>query len=194
MQIISSLDKLPTGRCRVVTIGSFDGVHLGHQQVLRQLRDMAQQRNMESVVVTFDPHPRLLLHPSLDFFMINSFEQKICLLEKEKVDYLLILPFTLQFAELQYDQFIRNIIIEQIGAQAIIMGTNHSFGKDREGNYQKVKDLCAEYGVDVIQIKECLWNDIAVRSTHIRRAILKNDYKKTEELLGHALFLKQEKI
>jgi len=191
MQVIRSLDDFPTDRQCVVTIGSFDGVHLGHQKVLQQLHKTAQQLNKESVVVTFEPHPRLLLDHPPDFFLINTLEQKLYLMEKEGIDYLVILPFTHQFSQLPFEQFIKDIIIEQINAQTIIMGTNHSFGKNRGGNYKTISDLCALYEVAVIQIKECLWHDIAVRSSRIREAILNQDYKKTEELLGHSLFCKR---
>lgn len=187
MQIITSIDKIPKFVNPVVTVGSFDGVHLGHRKILQQLKDSAARLNGVSVVITFDPHPQQLLNPNSDFFLINTPEEKIKLLEKEEIDYLIIIPFTKEFSEMSSTEYFEKIIVNTIRAKAIVMGPNHSFGKNREGNYDSVVDIAKRENIEIIKIPEYIVKDCAVRSAIIRKHISKKDFKTAEELLGHSL-------
>ena len=192
MIIINSLDHFPKKKEAVVTIGSFDGVHQGHKQVLKQLTETAHAKGMVSVVITFNPHPQEVLHHKSDFFLISTFEQKKRLLCAESIDYLMVIPFSKEFAELTSEQFIKEVLIEKIGAKAIVMGPNHRFGRNREGDYESTHELCENNGIEVIKINEFILHDIAVRSTQIRKKIMEKDYIGAEELLGHSSFIKKD--
>lgn len=192
MKIIQSLDNFPKTSGTVITIGSFDGVHKGHRQVLKQLTESAKQKNLTSVVITFDPHPQFVVHPNSDFFLISTFEQKIELLSKEEIDILLIIPFSKEFAAMSSEEFIKEILIHKLDAKAMVMGPNHRFGKNREGDYDSTHELCEKNGIEIIKINEFLLHEIAVRSTQIRKKIANKEFDEVEELLGHALFIKND--
>jgi riboflavin kinase/FMN adenylyltransferase len=192
MIIIDSTEKFPKTKDAVVTIGSFDGVHQGHRRVLQQLTQTAKDKGFISVVITFNPHPREVLYNHSDFFLISSFDQKKTLLCSENIDYLLVIPFSVEFASMTSDQFIKDILIDKIGAKAIVMGPNHRFGKNREGDYSNTHELCENNGIEVIKIDEFVLHDIAVRSTQIRKMIAEKRFSEAEELLGHHLFIKKD--
>ncbi len=187
MKIHYTLESLPHFRNPVVTVGVFDGVHLGHVKVIEQLVDYAHKKEGESILLTFDPHPQEVLHPRGDFFLINTIEERIALLSQTGIDHLIVVPFTLTFSQLTYEQFIREILIGKIKAKAIVMGPNHSFGKNREGHFDNITELCHQCDVDVVEIPEFISQDIAVRSSKIRHYIAEGDVQKAEELLGHPI-------
>jgi riboflavin kinase / FMN adenylyltransferase len=190
MRIITSLQEFENKEGTIVTIGSFDGVHKGHRQVLKQLSESAEQKNLTSVVITFEPHPQFVLNPNSDFFLISSYEQKIELLSKEKIDILFIIPFTKDFAKISSSEFIQNILVEKLNTKAIVMGPNHRFGNNREGNFDSSHDLCEKHKIEVIKINEYVLHEIAIRSTQIRKKIFLKEFDEVEELLGHHLFIK----
>lgn len=192
MQVFNSLENFTRLENAVVTIGSFDGVHVGHRKLLQKLCDLAHQSAGKSVVISFDPHPQELLHNDPDFFTILTQEEKIELLEKENIDILILLPFTAELANLTSEQFVRNILIEKIGTRTLVMGPGNNFGKGGEGNYQSSHLFLQNNGITPILIEEYLLNDIAVRSTKIRKAIINKNYKEAEILLGHSIFRKKE--
>lgn len=192
MQVFNSLENFTRLENAVVTIGSFDGVHVGHRKLLQKLCDLAHQSAGKSVVISFDPHPQELLHNDPDFFTILTQEEKIELLEKENIDILILLPFTAELANLTSEQFVRNILIEKIGTRTLVMGPGNNFGKGGEGNYQSSHHFLQNNGITPILIEEYLLNDIAVRSTKIRKAIINKNYKEAEILLGHSIFRKKE--
>lgn len=187
MKIHYTLESLPHFRNPVVTVGVFDGVHLGHIKVIEQLVDYAHKKEGESILLTFNPHPQEVLHPRPDFFLINTIEERISLLSRTGIDHLIVVPFTVTFSQLTYEQFIREILIGKIRAKAIVMGPNHSFGKNREGHFDNITDLCRQCEVDVVEIPEFISQDIAVRSSKIRHYITEGNLQKAEELLGHPI-------
>ncbi len=190
MKIITSLQDINFTGSTIVTIGSFDGVHKGHRQVLKQLSESAKEKNLTSVVITFEPHPQIVLHPNSDFFLISSYEQKIELLSKEQIDILLILPFSKDFAEISSSDFIQEILVKKLNTKAIVMGPNHRFGKNREGDFESFHELFEKNEIEIIRIHEFLLHEIAVRSTQIRKKISNREFAEAEELLGHNLFIK----
>jgi riboflavin kinase/FMN adenylyltransferase len=192
MQIFNNLEDFKKLENAVVTIGSFDGVHIGHRLLLQKLCTTAQDTAGVSVVISFNPHPQEVLHHDPNFFTILTIEEKISLLEKENIDILLLLPFTPELANLSSEQFVEQILVEKIGTRTLIMGPGNNFGKGREGNYQSSYNFLIKNGITPILIEEYLMNDIAVRSSKIREAIIDKNYAKAEALLGHSTFRKKE--
>lgn len=170
----------------MVTVGSFDGVHLGHQQILKYLKDAATKYNGESVVVTFNPHPQQVLRPNVDFFLINTPEENSKLIEQQAIDNLVIIKFTPQFSQLSYEQFL-NLLIEKIGMRALVMGPNHNFGKNREGNSGTMREFCKKNSIEIIQIPEFILEENKVRSSKIREHLINKEFEQAEQLLGHPL-------
>lgn len=184
MEVITDLDDVPRLQNPVVAVGAFDGIHLGHRQIFAQVKDHAKKIDGVSVIVTFDPHPQVVLHPNTDFFQIFPLEENIRLIEEEDIDYLIVIHFTKEFSMLSSDEFLRNVIINKIGAKAIVMGPSHSFGHKREGNHDSIAALCQQNDIDIVDIPEFVFNDIKVRSAQIRKLIANNNWDIAAELLG----------
>lgn len=187
MEVITDLDAVPPLRNAVVAVGAFDGIHLGHRQIFAQVKAHAKKIGGVSVIVTFDPHPQVVLHPNSDFFQIFPLEENIELIEKENIDYLVVIHFTKAFSQLSSDEFLQDIIIDKLQAKAIVMGPSHSFGHNREGNQQSVAELCAQNNVEIVNIPEFLLNDVKVRSAQIRKLIANNNWDIAAELLGRKI-------
>jgi len=181
--------SLPYSDPSVITVGSFDGVHLGHQDLLRQVCDFAQQKNYKSVVVTFDPHPQEVLQAKPDFFLINSFEQKILLFEKLGIDTVFVIPFTKELSQTAAHHFFEEYIFSKINVNAIFMGPNHHFGKQREGDSHTLSSLCEERGIELVTTQEFIMDECKVRSTLIRSYLEREDFENAEKLMGHNLYL-----
>jgi len=184
MKIHTGIENLPVMRNPVVTVGSFDGVHLGHRQILAYVKEAAQRLQGESVVVTFQPHPQQVLHPEREFFLICTSEENIQLIGSENIDHLIILPFTPELAQMRYDEFLR-MLIDKIGVKAIVMGPNHNFGHNREGNSSSMREICEKNSIEIIQIPEFIMEENKVRSSKIREHIKNKEFTKAETLLGH---------
>jgi len=174
----------------VITVGSFDGVHLGHQSLLQQMNHYAHQNNYISVVVTFNPHPQEVLQNKPDFFLINSFEQKITLFEKLGIDTVLVIPFTQELSQTAPYDFFETYIFSKINVNAVFMGPNHHFGKQREGNAETLTQLCKEKEIELIVAQEFKVNGCKVRSTFIRNYLEQNDWRRAEKMMGHDVYLK----
>ena len=172
----------------VITIGCFDGVHLGHQSLFQQVNDYARQHNYKSVVVTFDPHPQEILQTNPNFFSINTFEQKMMLFEKFGIDTVFVIPFSKEFAQKSAAVFFEEDIFSKINVKAIFMGPNHHFGKQREGNADTLIHICKEKNIEIITTQEFKVNEFEVRSTLIRKYLAQNDGKNAEELMGHKMY------
>jgi riboflavin kinase/FMN adenylyltransferase len=175
----------------IVTTGTFDGVHYGHQKIISRLEELAKQHNGESVIITFFPHPRLVLFPEdNDLKLINTLDEKIELLEKSGIDHLLIIPFTKEFSRLSSLEFIQQILVDKIGTKKLVIGYDHHFGKNREGSFEHLKHYSTEYGFEVEEIPEQDINDVAVSSTKIRNAILEGDVSVANKYLGYNFSLR----
>jgi len=171
----------------VVTVGTFDGLHLGHQKIIRRMIELAKENNGETILVTFDPHPRLVVNSnSKEIKFINTQKRKFELLDKLGIDHLIIIPFTKEFAKTSSENFIKDYLIEHIGVKKLIVGYDHHFGRNREGNYQKLHQLGKKYGFDVEEISAQYINeDIAVSSTKIRNALMDGDAQLANKMLGY---------
>jgi len=187
MQIISSIHEIIKIKNAVVAVGSFDGMHLGHQQILNCLKEHAGRLDGESVVITFEPHPQEVLYRNSDFFRINKKKEKIKLIEKTGIDCLIILPFTPELSKLTFKEFIQNILIDRLGAKALIMGPNHSIGKNREGTAKNISTYATEKGIEIIKVSEYIMNDISIRSQNIRELLKNGELEKASLLLGYTV-------
>lgn len=186
MKIYQNIDDFKGVNSPIVTIGTFDGVHVGHQKIIKRMCDVAEQLNGETVLLTFYPHPRLVIHPdSKNLKFINTQKRKIELLEKVGVDHLIILPFTREFSKLTSVQFIKEYVVEKIKARKLIIGYDHHFGKNRLGDFSILYDLGKEFKFEVEKISAQDVEKIAVSSTKIRRALNEGKIKTANNLLGY---------
>jgi riboflavin kinase/FMN adenylyltransferase len=180
---LSDFQKLDNA---VVTIGTFDGVHFGHQKIIKQLVAKAKADKGESVILTFFPHPRMIIDPeNQDLKMINTINEKAEILRSLGVDHLIITPFTRDFSNQTPDEYIKNTLVENIGTKHIIIGYDHRFGKDRSGNLSDLKTAGIHFGFTVEEIKEQDIHDVAVSSTKIRQALLAGDVSLAADYLGY---------
>ncbi|NOX48907.1 MAG: bifunctional riboflavin kinase/FAD synthetase [Chlorobi bacterium] len=169
-----------------VTVGTFDGLHLGHQKIIGRMKETAHEINGETVVVTFDPHPRLVLYAdSKNLKFINTRERKFKLLEEFGIDHLIIIPFTKEFAKNTPEDFIRNFLTQKINMRKLVIGYDHHFGNQREGNFERLSELGEKYGFLVEEIPALYVNGTAVSSTKIRHALMDGEVKWANELLGY---------
>ncbi len=170
----------------MVTVGTFDGLHLGHQKIIRRMTKLAKENNGETILVTFDPHPRLVVNSnSHEIKFINTLQRKFDLLSKLGIDHLIIVPFTKEFAKTSSEDFIINYLVKNIGTKKLIVGYDHHFGRHREGTYQKLHQLGENYGFDVEEISAQYIDDKAVSSTKIRKALMDGNVKLANKMLGY---------
>jgi len=176
----------------VVTTGSFDGVHVGHKAIINRINRLAKDINGESVLITFNPHPRKVLYPETagkDLFLINSQREKIELLRNAGLQNLIIMTFTLEFSKTTSIDFIRSILVQKLHARKIVIGFNHQFGFNREGNYEYLDELGKYYGFSVEEIPEQDIHNETVSSTLIRKALQEGRIQRANAYLDHHYFL-----
>lgn len=179
----------------VVTIGTFDGVHLGHRKVIRHLQELAHRVKGETVLFTFYPHPRLVLHAKNNGLrLINTLEEKKVLLEAAGIDHLVIYPFTPEFSKLSYVEFVEQILVKQLGMKYLVVGYDHRFGHNREGKYEDLKGLAARLGFTIERQKAFNMDAINVSSTKIRKAISDGNIQKANRYLGYHFFIKGDVV
>ena len=186
MKVYNNIEDFKDVKNPIVTTGTFDGVHLGHQKIISRLKDVAQKHQGETVLLTFYPHPRMVLFPEdNDLKLLNSQEEKIKLLEKYGVDHLIIYPFTKEFSRLSSVEFVRNIIVNTIHTKKLIIGYNHHFGRNREGSFEHLKEFGPIYGFEVEEIPAKDIDTIEVSSTKIRNSLSSGDVEVANSYLGH---------
>lgn len=190
MRIYHDLDDFNPVPNAVVTSGTFDGVHVGHQKILSRLHEIAERTKGETVVITFWPHPRLVLNPDADLKLLNTFEEKTELIRDQGVHHLLRIPFTKEFSQLTSEDFITKILVEKIGTKKLVIGYDHHFGKNREGSFEQLKINGPKYGFEVEEILRQDVDHIAVSSTKIRKALETSDLTTATHLLGRPYSLR----
>ena len=191
MQIHFGLDNFEASK-PVVTIGTFDGVHLGHREVIAELKRIGLETGGESVVFSFFPHPRMVVTPGEDTIrLLTTKEEKSELLEELQLDHLVIYPFTAAFAALSYDDFVKNILVGKMHIHKLVTGYDHKFGHDREGDFHSLNQLGEQYGFEVEQLNPLLVENVAVSSTKIRQALETGDMRKANHFSW--LFLSAER-
>lgn len=188
MQVHQSMDKLPEIASPVVTVGSFDGVHVGHRVIIGRLNDLARQVNGSSVLITFHPHPRMVLYPDSsgkDLLLINSQEEKIKLLEETGLDHLVILEFTMDFARISSNDFVEHYLVGLLHAHTIVVGFNHFFGHGREGSFSSLYEARERFAYRVEEIPEQEIQNETVSSTRIRKALKEGNIQRANAYLEH---------
>lgn len=189
MQVHRNIDQLPEFRNAVVTIGTFDGVHRGHRQVIQKLKEEAALHHGETVIITFHPHPRKIVSSAiLGIRLINTLDEKIELLEQLGIDHLVIVPFTEVFANQPAEEYIRDFLVTRFQPHTIIIGYDHRFGRDRHGNYELLEQRAARYQYRLQEIPKHILDNISISSTTIREDILHNRIETANKLLGYEFF------
>ena len=185
MKIYHGIDDFTKLENAVVTSGTFDGVHMGHQKILERLKGIAKKFNGETVVITFWPHPRLVLYPDdKTLKVLNTFEEKAELLKEQGIQHLLRIPFTKEFSQLSSQEFIDAILVQQIGTKKLVIGYDHRFGKNREGSFEQLRLNGPQYGFDVEEISRQDIDEVGVSSTKIRNALNDGDIETASHFLG----------
>ncbi len=190
MQIFHHISELSNLANTIVTIGTFDGVHLGHQKIIRRLVELKNKQGGDIVLFTFDPHPRKVLFPDqLDLKLITTTSEKCELLKQFGVDYVLVYPFTKEFSQMQAQDYISDIIAKGLKTKTLVIGYDHRFGSNREGNIDNLKQLSNVYNFEVEEISAQEINQLNISSTRIRKAIDNGDITTANEFLGYPFFV-----
>ena len=186
MEIITGLNNLKSGKRCAVTIGTFDGLHLGHKKIIERLNNVVREKNLCSTLVTFDPHPKIVLKQNDDFHIaiLTTLDEKKSLLNETGIDRLVVIKFDREFASQSYEQFVKNILIDQIGAEAIVVGHDHAFGKNREGNFDNLKLLTEKYQFTLDKVGPIEIDGNVISSTLIRNVLAEGDVESANKYLG----------
>lgn len=186
MEIFKSFNDIPACSFPVVTIGMFDGVHYGHQQIIKKVVSEAKLRNGKSIVITFDTHPRMVLrHDAYKLKFINSFDEKISLLENHGVDYLILMPFTKEFSQKTASDFVKEYLVDALKVKLLVIGYDNRFGNKENNNFNSLFLLGEEYNFEIIKVDVQQIDGLIVSSTKIREALDKGNVKLANRLLGY---------
>lgn len=189
MKVYRDISTIHT-RNAVATIGIFDGIHVGHQLVIRRLKELASGYGSETVVITLWPHPKFVLRPENDELrLLTTLDEKIGLFRGYSIDHLLILPFTKEFSKTPYDEFIRAYLVEKVNARHVVVGYNHHFGKDRQGTFESLLQSSSKYGFSAERMSPVVINNTDVSSSVIRRNIAIGNIVFANEALGYKYFM-----
>jgi len=194
MKIFNNIQSYSPEKESILTIGTFDGVHIGHNKILTKLVEESKKNNLSSLIMTFFPHPRMVLQKSQEIKMIDTIDEKIHLFEKTGVDNLIIQPFDENFSKIRAKEFVEEILVKKLKIKHIIIGYDHRFGKDREASVEDLKKFGLNYMFTVEEIAAQEIHSIAISSTKIRNAILKGEIKKCNEYLGRNFMLTGEVV
>lgn len=195
MQVHLDIDRLPAFQNAVITIGTFDGVHMGHRQVISRLKAEAAAVGGETVIITFHPHPRKIVSSAiLGIRLINTLEEKTELLEQLGIDHLVVVPFTDAFANQPAREYLENFLIGKFHPHTIIIGYDHRFGRDRLGDYRLLEQYALTYKYQLKEIPKHVLDNISISSTNIREAILHSDTDTAARLLGYDFFFSGEVV
>jgi riboflavin kinase/FMN adenylyltransferase len=189
MEIYKNIDTLPVFPNSVITIGTFDGVHAGHLEIIQQLTKEAKLANGVSVLISFYPHPKQIVgFDKKTLYTLNTPEEKAKLLEKAGIEKLVVVPFDKSFSDQSAEEYIHNFLVKKFRPKTIIIGYDHRFGKNRTGNYELLQALSGKYGYTVKEIPEHILKDITISSTTIRNALLNGEIKVANGFLGYTYF------
>ncbi|MNK05548.1 Riboflavin biosynthesis protein RibF [compost metagenome] len=185
MRVVRQLNSDTLFNSPILTLGTYDGVHLGHQEIIRSLVERAKNENKESVLFTFEPHPRKVLDPeNYSVKLIDTVDEKLEKLEKLGLDTVILFPFTKEFSRLSAMEFVRDVLVNQIGVSEMHIGHDHHFGKNREGSFHELQELGKLYNFNVFQLSAISVGETTISSTKIRHAILEGEVKYAAELMG----------
>ncbi len=185
LEITHSIFEFKTSQKTIVTIGTFDGVHIGHQKIIKKLVEEAQTSGKKSVLLTFFPHPRMVLQKDTSIKLINTIDERAECLEKLGLDYLIIHPFNKEFSRLTALDFVRDVLVNQLNTSKLIIGYDHHFGKNREGNIEQLTEYSYMYDFTVEEIPAQDIDEVSVSSTKVRKALLGGELKTANKYLGY---------
>ena len=189
MEVYRDTGSLPDFKKGVVTIGTFDGVHSGHRQIITQLKEEARAIGGETVIITFHPHPRRVVGDAAKGVqLLNTIEEKTSLLADAGIDHLVICPFTEAFSQLTAEQYVSEFLISKFRPHTVVIGYDHRFGQGRKGDYRLLEILSSKYGFSLREIPAHILNESTVSSTNIRKALLAGEVETASELLGYDYF------
>ena len=189
MKIIHAISNFSSEEKTFVTIGTFDGVHFGHQQIIKKLVNEAKKEGGKSVLLTFFPHPRMVLQKDSSLKLINTIDERAELLKKTGLDYLIIHPFSKEFSRLSALSFVRDILVNQLNTSKLIIGYDHHFGKNREGNIEQLSEYSELYNFSVEEIPAQDIDEVSISSTKIRKALANGHLKTANNYLGYNFML-----
>jgi len=195
VNIYTNLEDFEGVKKPVLTIGTYDGVHLGHQKIIEYLNFTANKIGGESVVFTFHPHPRMVLYPDdHNLELLQTIDERIKKLEKAGVDHLIVFPFTKEFSRLSGTEFIRDILVNKIGIHTLVVGYDHHFGRNREGSMAQLEELAPIYNFEIEEISVFMKDEVKISSTKIRKALQKGDVCEAKKYLGDFYVLSGEVV
>jgi riboflavin kinase/FMN adenylyltransferase len=184
MDIIYDSNAFSPKKKTIVTVGTFDGVHLGHQKIIKQLVDEARKKDLAATLLTFDPHPRKVVQPDTPMALIQTIEERAQALKSLGLDYVVIHPFTRAFAQLSAEEYVKELLVDTLNVAHIVVGYNHRFGKNRGADYADLERFGRQYNFEVTQISAKEIDDVSVSSTKIRKALLDGDIATVHRFLG----------
>src|SRR5205085_2785058 len=189
IQVHRDLENLPKFKNAVITIGTFDGVHLGHQQIIKQLKEEAAQIDGETVIITFHPHPRKVVSEGKrEIKILTTLDEKIELLNEKGVNHLVVVPFNSSFSNQTAEEYIEKFLVKKFQPHTIIIGYDHKFGKNRSGDYHLLENLGERFNYRVKEIPEHVLNEVTISSTRVREALLRSDIETANNCLGYSYF------
>lgn len=189
MQVHHNIQNLPVFNKAVITIGTFDGVHTGHQQIITTLKDTAAKVGGQSIIITFHPHPRTVIAASgNEIKLINTLSERVELIAKTGIDHLVVVPFTDDFAHQTAEAYIGEFLVKKFSPHTIIIGYDHRFGRERQGDYKLMEDKAIVYNYQLLEIPVHLLNEAKVSSSTIRKAIVHGTIEEANQLLGYPFF------
>jgi len=188
MQVHDNIDRLPFFKNAVITIGTFDGVHKGHQQIIDAVLREAERVDGESVIITFHPHPRKVIQPDTSLQMINTLDERIKLLKNSGIGHLVLVSFSSAFASITAESYIEDFLVKKFNPKTIIIGYDHRFGKGRKGNFELLNNEKDKWGYELFEIPKHVLDEIGISSTKIRNALIQSEVEKANKLLGYDFF------
>lgn len=186
MKIFQNFRGFSSGKPLALSLGMFDGVHLGHQSIISELKRIASEKNLESAVLTFWPHPRLIFNPNEDLKLLNTLEEKAALLENFGIENLFLKSFDEEFRNLTGEEFVKQILVEKLNVKHLIVGHDHVFGKNRSGDFQLLEKLAPELGFEVEKMEAVNIYNNNISSTKVRNALLEGNIKEANLMLGYS--------
>jgi riboflavin kinase / FMN adenylyltransferase len=189
LKIFNSIDSFQSAKKTIVTIGTFDGVHVGHQKIIERLVENAKNKNAESAILTFFPHPRMVLQDQTEIRLLNTIDERTGLLEKRGLDNLIIHPFDKAFSRLTAEEFVKEILVDQLNIEKIVIGYDHRFGRNRTANIDDLIEFGEKYNFEVEQISAQEIQEASVSSTKIRSALEEGNIALANQYLGYPYFL-----
>ncbi|MGB1247576.1 MAG: bifunctional riboflavin kinase/FAD synthetase [Chitinophagales bacterium] len=190
MRVFKNLDNLPAFKNAIITIGTFDGVHIGHQKLLERINKLAKEKQGESILLTFHPHPRFVVNPDdKSLKLLNTLDEKIALLEKYGIDNLVVAPFSREFSQMPAIEYVKDFLVNNFSPDTIVIGYDHHFGRNRSGNIDLLNEYQSIFNYTIEEISKETLADIGISSTKIRHALQEGKVSLAAQLLGHTYSL-----